>query len=60
MRYFIRSAYHDWSEVDRVTFDKYKEKILQRFAEAQRFDKFFERAGISEDEFIKRYTKTEE
>lgn len=56
MKYFIRNMFHDWSEVDRVTFDRFKEEIRQRYIEST----VFSPSEISEDDFIKRFTKTEE
>lgn len=52
-RYYIRSNYHDWSEVDRVSFDIYKEKVRSRYAEAAEFAP----SSITEGDFVKRYTK---
>lgn len=56
VKYFIRNMFHDWSEVDRVTFDRFKEEIRQRYIEST----VFSPSEISEDDFIKRFTKTEE
>lgn len=51
LKYYIRSNYHDWSEVDRVTFEIYESKLKDLYARVSQ-------SKVSEDEFKKRYTKT--
>lgn len=49
MRYFISSAFHEWTEVDRITFENFKEKLKAYVGDAK-----------SGEKLIKKYTKTTE